>query len=142
MTTLECCGELMLMDSGLDSVSCAAAYFTLVDAGVPVLEYGRGIRVDNIDDPDLRAVAEHWIASHREEPNPEVAPAGRSLADDLERLAATSPDVQRADARSRARFKRLAGCTCTRFEDIDITYLDAGCPVHGRDAHPENWEGL
>lgn len=88
MTALECCGEQMLTDSGLDGVSCAAAFFTLVDEGVPVLEYGRGISLDNIEDPDVRAVAEHWIASYREEPvviNPDrVRPS--MLAEDLERV--------------------------------------------------------
>lgn len=62
-----------------------------------------------------------------------------TLADDLERLAKVSPDVRRADARLRVRFKRLAGCTCTSVDDGRI-YLAAACPVHGREAQPENWE--
>lgn len=123
----------MLTESGSEMVSCADAYFTLLDEGVPVDEYGRGICVDNIDDPDVRAVAEHWLASYREE----TVVIKRSLTEDLERLAATSPDVRR-DARLRARFKQLAGCTCTSLDDGRI-YLDAGCPVHGREARPENW---
>jgi hypothetical protein len=59
-----CCGEHMLTEQGSDQVSCADAYFTLVDAGVPVDFYGPGACRENITDPDLRATFDHWRASH------------------------------------------------------------------------------
>lgn len=68
-----------------------------------------------------------------------VETARATLAERLAQLAEVSPDVQRADARARARFKHTAGCICTSLDDGQI-YLAADCKVHGRDIHPENWE--
>jgi hypothetical protein len=64
----------------------------------------------------------------------------RTLQDDLDQLAADSPQVAHAHRVSRARMAGATGCTCTWFEDVDIVHPDPGCPVHGLDARPENWE--